>query len=114
MPWKQGESGNPNGRAKGTANRILTLAFKQILEIEGNEPSEGLVNLLRPLFDVARDPDHKDFMAAQGKILKYLQAELRHELSDDEQQGLGGLLALLQELGTARGERSEDVERAAE
>ena len=112
MPWAGGESGNPKGRPKGTTNRLITKAFKQILEIEGNEPSPELIRLLQPMVEIAFDPKHPEWKFCLNKVMKFIQAELRHELSQDEQDAVGGLLGAILGLGPAIKPSDDVAERS--
>ena len=110
--WKPGQSGNPNGRPKGTANRILSEALKTILKV--GEPNDELIAQLMPLVEVSRNPDHKDFIAAQRLIWSRLQAELRHEMDTSEVANVSVLLEALGITNPGDRGRSDDVEEAAE
>jgi hypothetical protein len=110
--WKPGQSGNPNGRPKGTANRVLSEALKTILKV--GEPNDELIKQLMPLIEVSRNPEHRDFIAAQRLIWSRLQAELRHEMDSSEVANVSVLLEALGITNPGDRGRSDDVEDAAE
>jgi len=110
--WAQGESGNPNGRPKGTHNRIITDALKAALKV-GEDKSE-LDDLIQKLLTVARDPEHKDFINANRLIWSRLQAELRHQMDSSEVASVSVLLEALGISSPSDRGRADDDEAAAE
>jgi len=110
--WSPGESGNPKGRPKGTLNRILTNALKDALKVDEDDSKLG--HLIQQLLTVARDPNHKDFIAANRLIWSRLQAELRHEMDSKEVASVSVLLEALGISSPSDRGRADDDEAAAE
>ena len=114
MPWVKGQSGNPKGGSKKTANRLLTNALKHALECHKEGDARKFDQLISTIIAVALDKDHKDFYSCMNLIFTRLQAPLRHELDEDEREQLGGLFELLQLVNERRGQPPDGMDEAAE
>ncbi len=115
MAWKKGQSGNPSGRKINPANRLLTNAFKAALEVDqtgnGNRKFDRLI---AAILKDALSEDSDKRVECRKLILDRLQAPLRHEMTEDEVDQLGGLFDLLQLTRGGRPEDPDELDAAAE
>lgn len=75
MPWKKGETGNPNGRPRGLRDTI-THAFLRDMEADWRESGKDAIAK-------ARDKDPTGYLKVVASLLpKQIEAEVKHSLAD--------------------------------
>jgi hypothetical protein len=101
MPFKEGQSGNPNGRAKGKPNKTT----KEIREAYQKLVEDNLTNMTKWLGEVARDNPEKA-MELMLKLSEYMIPKLaRQEVTGADGADLFKNIKF--EFGTPINERDE-------
>ena len=82
MPFKKGQKANPNGRPKGTSNKV-TKASRELL----NDILNGEVDNIQDSLEKVRNDDHFKYLTILERLLSYVMPKKKDITSDDKELG---------------------------